>query len=146
MDTTWFKFNKTIPKNRGIESEKEKEKETLNAFHIISLSEGFDLSLLFEERNKEVEMRFATAAAAAASRVIERMEEVGKAVEFSVRKSESNVRLVGNKGVTAAFTVVEVKKGGGNTFEYNQFCATLRYVYAKLIEEADDIGIGDAAA
>ncbi|KAF5946373.1 hypothetical protein HYC85_016601 [Camellia sinensis] len=48
MDTTWFKFNNTIPKNRGIESEKEKEKEkkTLNAFHIISLSGGFDLSSL----------------------------------------------------------------------------------------------------
>ncbi|KAL7162147.1 hypothetical protein ACSBR2_042595 [Camellia fascicularis] len=142
MDTSWFKFNKTIPINvkrmsesDGIESEEAKEKETLNAFHIISLSEGFDLSPLFGERKKEEEMRFATAAAA--SRVIERMEEVGKAAEFSVRKSESKVRLVGNESgrkgklaieaetfaVTATLTVVEVKKGGGDTFEYNQFCS-----------------------
>ncbi|THG07981.1 CBL-interacting serine/threonine-protein kinase 6-like [Camellia sinensis] len=156
MDTSWFKFNKTIPKNvkrmsesDGIESDDEKEKETLNAFHIISLSEGFDLSPLFGER-KEEEMRFATAAAA--SRVIERMEEVGKAAEFSVRKSESKVRLVGNESgrkgklaieaetfaVTAALTVVEVKKGGGDTFEYNQFCSKeLRPALTDIVWTAD---------
>ncbi|KAI7986741.1 CBL-interacting serine/threonine-protein kinase 6 [Camellia lanceoleosa] len=134
----------------GIESEEEKEKETLNAFHIISLSEGFDLSPLFGERKKEEEMRFATAAAA--SRVIEKMEEVGKAAEFSVRKSESKVRLVGNESgrkgklaieaetfaVTAALTVVEVKKGGGDTFEYNQFCSKeLRPALTDIVWIAD---------
>ncbi|KAI8031754.1 CBL-interacting serine/threonine-protein kinase 6 [Camellia lanceoleosa] len=133
----------------GIESEEEKEKETLNAFHIISLSEGFDLSPLFGERKKEEEMRVATAAA---SRVIEKMEEVGKAAEFSVRKSESKVRLVGNESgrkgklaieaetfaVTAALTVVEVKKGGGDTFEYNQFCSKeLRPALTDIVWIAD---------
>ncbi|KAL7241814.1 hypothetical protein ACSBR1_014407 [Camellia fascicularis] len=83
-------------------------------------------------------MRFAMAAAAAASRVIERMEEVGKAVKFSVRKSESNVRLVGNKSGRKGTLAIEEKMFA--------VTAALTVVEAKLIEEADDIGIGDAAA
>ncbi|CAI0542421.1 unnamed protein product [Linum tenue] len=119
------------------ESKSEKSKETLNAFHIISLSEGFDLSPLFEEKKKmeKEELRFATTRPA--SSVISRLEEVGKAGKFSVKKSETKVKLQGQasgrKGklgiqaeifaVTQSFFVVEVKKDNGDTLEYNQFCS-----------------------
>ncbi|CAM8891768.1 unnamed protein product [Rhodiola kirilowii] len=138
----WFKTE--VPKELGfnqdhlvMDMESKMKSETLNAFHIISLSEGFDLSPLFEEKKREdkEEMRFATTRPA--SSVISRLEEVGKAVKFSVRKSESRVRLqgmeIGRKGklvieaeifsVTSSFVVVEVKKDGGDTLEYNQFCS-----------------------
>ncbi|KAL9659370.1 hypothetical protein QQ045_024176 [Rhodiola kirilowii] len=138
----WFKTK--VPKELGfnqdhlvMDMESKMKSETLNAFHIISLSEGFDLSPLFEEKKREdkEEMRFATTRPA--SSVISRLEEVGKAVKFSVRKSESRVRLqgmeIGRKGklvieaeifsVTSSFVVVEVKKDGGDTLEYNQFCS-----------------------
>ncbi|KAI6682448.1 hypothetical protein NL676_036329 [Syzygium grande] len=114
-----------------------KQTETLNAFHIISLSEGFDLSPLFEEKKREEkeEMRFATTRPA--SSVISRLEEVAKAGKFSIKKSESKVKLqgqeTGRKGklgiaaeifaVTPSFLVVEVKKDNGDTLEYNQFCS-----------------------
>uniref|UniRef100_A0A7N0TGG4 non-specific serine/threonine protein kinase n=1 Tax=Kalanchoe fedtschenkoi TaxID=63787 RepID=A0A7N0TGG4_KALFE len=138
----WLKTN--VPKQMIInedqviiEMESKMKSETLNAFHIISLSEGFDLSPLFEEKKREEkeEMRFATTRPA--SSVISRLEEVGKAVKFTVRKSESRVRLqgmeTGRKGklaieaeifpVTSSFVMVEVKKDGGDTLEYNQFCS-----------------------
>nr|XP_025673489.1 CBL-interacting serine/threonine-protein kinase 6-like [Arachis hypogaea] len=64
MESPWFK--KPVPKNmlRGMKEEDEEEKEkeieekmkqpsTMNAFHIISLSEGFDLLRLFEEKKRE---------------------------------------------------------------------------------------------
>ncbi|CAM8888753.1 unnamed protein product [Rhodiola kirilowii] len=138
----WFKTEvpKELVLNQDhlvINMESKMKSETLNAFHIISLSEGFDLSPLFEEKKREdkEEMRFATTRPA--SSVISRLEEVGKAVKFSVRKSESRVRLqgmeIGRKGklvieaeifsVTSSFVVVEVKKDGGDTLEYNQFCS-----------------------
>ncbi|CAM8897373.1 unnamed protein product [Rhodiola kirilowii] len=138
----WFKIEvpKELVLNQDhlvINMESKMKSETLNAFHIISLSEGFDLSPLFEEKKREdkEEMRFATTRPA--SSVISRLEEVGKAVKFSVRKSESRVRLqgmeIGRKGklvieaeifsVTSSFVVVEVKKDGGDTLEYNQFCS-----------------------
>ncbi|KAK2985781.1 hypothetical protein RJ640_012599 [Escallonia rubra] len=145
MDSAWFK--KTVPKSVRIEPilveddestawKGKEEIETLNAFHIISLSEGFDLSPLFEEKKREEkeEMRFATARPA--SSVISKLEEVAKAMKFSVKKSDTSVRLQGlengRKGklsiaadifaVTPSFLVVEVKKSSGDTLEYNQFC------------------------
>ncbi|KAG9138683.1 hypothetical protein Leryth_018571 [Lithospermum erythrorhizon] len=151
MDSGWFK--KSVP-SRGLckeeEEEEEEEKmvdkkgketetaESMNAFHIISLSQGFDLSPLFEEKAKmeKPEMRFATTKPA--SSVISKLEEVAKnSGKFSVMKSDSCVRLKGQErgrkgklgisadifAVTSSFLVVEVKKSSGDTFEYNQFCS-----------------------
>ncbi|XP_073067019.1 CBL-interacting serine/threonine-protein kinase 6-like [Primulina eburnea] len=147
MDCSWFK--KSNFRRLGSKEEQEltaedeanvgkgKEAETLNAFHIISLSEGFDLSPLFEEKNKveKEELRFATASPA--SSVISKLEEVAKTKNFSIKKSDSYVRLqgleCGRKGklgidadffaVAPSFLVVEVKKSSGDTLEYNQFCS-----------------------
>ncbi|KAK7291962.1 hypothetical protein RIF29_07540 [Crotalaria pallida] len=151
MDSPWFK--KPVPKSMMIRSKKEEENnelfdfeekdntcemsKTMNAFHIISLSEGFDLSPLFEEKKRaeREEMRFATAGTS--SSVISRLEEVAKAVKFDVKSSDTKVRLQGQqrgrKGkltiaadiyeVTQSFMVVEVKKNNGDTLEYNQFCS-----------------------
>lgn len=147
IDSSWFKKSsqKTIRSKEEQEFAAEdevsfgkgKEAQTLNAFHIISLSEGFDLSPLFEEKKRaeKEELRFATTTSA--SSVISKLEEVGKTRNFSVKKSESCVRLQGmesgRKGklgiaadifsVTPSFVVVEVKKSSGDTLEYNQFCS-----------------------
>ncbi|XP_022135069.1 CBL-interacting serine/threonine-protein kinase 6 [Momordica charantia] len=143
MESSWFR--KSVPRTVITKEEQEfdesneklKQSETLNAFHIISLSEGFDLSPLFEEKKREEkeELRFATTRPA--SSVISKLEEVAKAGKFSVKKSESRVRLQGHEcgrkgklsvaaeifAVTPSFLVVEVKKDHGDTLEYNQFCS-----------------------
>ncbi|KAL4654352.1 hypothetical protein ACB092_01G372100 [Castanea dentata] len=145
MDSSWFK--KSAPKSILTKEEQEyleyekspfKQSESLNAFHIISLSEGLNLSPLFEEKKREEkeELRFATTRPA--SSVISTLEEVAaKNGNFSVKKSESRVRLQGNEcgrkgklaiaaeifAVTPSFLVVEVKKNSGDTLEYNQFCS-----------------------
>ncbi|KAG6410480.1 hypothetical protein SASPL_128541 [Salvia splendens] len=147
IDSSWFKKS-SIKMIRSKEEQdfaaedevslgKGKEAQTLNAFHIISLSEGFDLSPLFEEKRRaeKEEMRFATTTSA--SNVISKLEEVGKTRNFSVKKSDSCVRLQGlesgRKGklgiaadifsVAPSVVVVEVKKSSGDTLEYNQFCS-----------------------
>ncbi|KAL3840642.1 hypothetical protein ACJIZ3_025233 [Penstemon smallii] len=142
MDSPWFK--KSIP--RGLRSKEIQEfdegkgkeaAESLNAFHIISLSEGFNLSPLFEEKKRaeKEELRFATMRPA--SSVISTLEEVAKTKNFKVKKSDSCVRLQGQESgrkgklgidadifaVTPSFLVVEVKKTSGDTLEYNQFCS-----------------------
>ncbi|KAI8565711.1 hypothetical protein RHMOL_Rhmol03G0282500 [Rhododendron molle] len=152
MESSWFK--KSVPKTMRLKEEerkeassfedclqKEKKTETLNAFHIISLSEGFNLSPLFEEKKREEreELRFATTGTTA-SEVVSRLEEAAaRAGKFSVRKSEDNssVRLQGEKSgrkgklsiaaeifaFTPSVLVVEVRKSSGDTLEYNQFCS-----------------------
>ncbi|RHN64904.1 putative protein kinase CAMK-CAMKL-CHK1 family [Medicago truncatula] len=145
----WFK--KPVPKSIAMRKKEKEEEEdkvfefmeceksstTMNAFHIISLSEGFDLSPLFEEKKREEreEMRFATGGTP--SRVISKLEQVAKAVKFDVKSSDTKVRLQGQErgrkgklaiaadiyAVTPSFLVVEVKKDKGDTLEYNQFCS-----------------------
>ncbi|XP_073031286.1 CBL-interacting serine/threonine-protein kinase 6-like [Primulina eburnea] len=147
LNSSWFKKKSTVRQSKSkLEQEfalgdgvngKGNEPETLNAFHIISLSEGFDLSPLFENTKKidKEELRFGTMTPA--SSVISKIEEVAKTRNFSVKKSDSCVRLQGQESgrkgklgiavdifaVVASFLVVEVKKYSGDTLEYNQFCS-----------------------
>ncbi|XP_027345147.1 CBL-interacting serine/threonine-protein kinase 12-like isoform X4 [Abrus precatorius] len=104
---------------------------SLNAFDIISFSQGFDLSGLFEEKGDEA--RFVSGASV--SKIIAKLEETAQLVSFTVRKKDCRVSLEGSKeGVkgpltiaveifelTSSLVVVEVKKKGGDKAEYEQF-------------------------
>jgi 5'-AMP-activated protein kinase catalytic alpha subunit len=104
----------------------------LNAFDIISFSQGFDLSGLFEEKGDEA--RFVSGAPV--SKIISKLEEIAKLVSFTVRKKDCRVSLEGSReGVkgpltiaaeifelTPSLVVVEVKKKGGDKAEYEKFC------------------------
>ncbi|KAG2249723.1 hypothetical protein Bca52824_089351 [Brassica carinata] len=127
MDSHWFKKSSTRSRNEPVVAATEaedldvsvhkskEETETLNAFHIIALSEG------------------------PASSVISSLEEAAKVGnKFDVRKSECRVRIEGKQNgrkgklaveaeifaVAPSFVVVEVKKDHGDTLEYNNFCST----------------------
>ncbi|KAH0706988.1 CBL-interacting serine/threonine-protein kinase 6 [Solanum tuberosum] len=148
MESNWFK--KTVPRTMRSKEEEEfahvgdedwvgkvKKIESLNAFHIISLSEGFDLSPLFEEKKKKEKEQLRFATTKPASSVISKLEEVAKTSKFSLKRSDSSVRLQGKESgrkgklgisadifaVTPSFLVVEVRKACGDTLEYNQFCS-----------------------
>lgn len=115
------------------------EPERLNAFHLISLSEGFDLSPLFEEGEKREEgMRFATREPA--SGVVARLEEVAAKATGKLRVTKSGaagVRLEGEErgrkgrlavaadifAVAPSVLVVDVRKASGDTVEYRRFCS-----------------------
>ncbi|KAJ0964890.1 hypothetical protein J5N97_026028 [Dioscorea zingiberensis] len=105
---------------------------SLNAFDIISFSQGFNLSGLFEERGEE--SRFVSGEPV--SNIISKLEEIAKVVSFTVRKKDCSVSLAGTregeKGplaiaaeiyeLTPELVVVEVKKKGGDKGEYEEFC------------------------
>uniref|UniRef100_A0A0D9X8B0 non-specific serine/threonine protein kinase n=1 Tax=Leersia perrieri TaxID=77586 RepID=A0A0D9X8B0_9ORYZ len=151
VDSPWFRKTSISrqpppPPPTAPAAEKEKdEPETLNAFHLISLSEGFDLSPLFEgdsgKGRREGGMLFATREPA--SGVVSRLEELaarsGAGRMMRVTKSGARgVRLEGAerggaKGrlavaadiftVAPSVLVVDVKKDGGDTLEYRSFCS-----------------------
>lgn len=119
---------------------------SLNAFDIISFSQGFDLSGLFEEKGDEA--RFVSAAPV--SKIISKLEEVAHLVSFTVRKKDCRVSLEGfREGVkgpltiaaeifelTPSLVVVEVKKKGGDKVEYEKFCnSELRPALENLMVE-----------
>jgi len=105
----------------------------LNAFDIISLSAGFDLSGLFEESMRRREARFTSAKPATA--IISKLEEIAKRLRFKVKKKDGGVLKMegakeGRKGVlaidaeifevTPTFHLIEIKKTNGDTLEYQK--------------------------
>ncbi|PKU82449.1 CBL-interacting protein kinase 19 [Dendrobium catenatum] len=105
---------------------------SLNAFDIISFSQGFDLSGLFEERGEET--RFLSSEPV--SNIISKLEEIAKVVKFTVRKRDCRVSLEGTregeKGpltiaveifeLTPTLVLVDIKKKAGDRGEYEEFC------------------------
>ncbi|ONK61798.1 uncharacterized protein A4U43_C08F33690 [Asparagus officinalis] len=104
----------------------------LNAFDIICLSSGFDLSGLFE-RDQRKEARFTSRQPATA--IMSKMEEVAENLKLIVRKKDGGVLKMegskpGRKGILAidaeiyevapSLHLVEVKKTNGDTLEYQK--------------------------
>ncbi|KAK4773598.1 hypothetical protein SAY87_028617 [Trapa incisa] len=106
---------------------------TLNAFDIISISAGFDLSGLFEDSYQKRETRFACRQPA--NVIISKLVEMAKHLRLKVSKKEGGLlRLEGlNEGgkgalvidaeifeLTPSFHLVELKKSNGDTLEYQR--------------------------
>lgn len=103
----------------------------LNAFDIISYSAGFDLSGLFEEKEKKKEVRFT--ANKPSSIIISKLEDIGKRLKLKMKKKDAGMlkfegSKAGRKGalgidaeifeITPCFHLVEMKKSSGDTLEY----------------------------
>ncbi|KAK0595340.1 hypothetical protein LWI29_005755 [Acer saccharum] len=105
----------------------------LNAFDIISLSAGFDLSGFFEEFSQKCEAKFTSKQPA--SVIIAKLEEVAKLLKLKVTKKAGGLLKLeglkeGRKGIlsidaeifeiTPNFHLVEVKKSSGDSLEYQK--------------------------
>ncbi|KAK4837502.1 hypothetical protein QYF36_005987 [Acer negundo] len=105
----------------------------LNAFDIISLSAGFDLSGFFEENSQKCESKFTSKHPA--SVIIAKLEEVAKLLKLKVTKKAGGLLKLeglkeGRKGIlsidaeifqiTPNFHLVEVKKSSGDSLEYQK--------------------------
>ncbi|CBI30698.3 unnamed protein product, partial [Vitis vinifera] len=143
MDNPWFKkgFKPIVApqpnRNDSMSDETTSSMKPtcLNAFDIISLSPGFDLSGLFEkDTNHRPDARFTTKQPA--STIVSKLEEIAEMERFKVKKKDGTVKLQGSKEgrkgqlaidaeifeVTPSLFVVEVKKTAGDTLEYKKFC------------------------
>ncbi|XP_022714741.1 CBL-interacting serine/threonine-protein kinase 25-like [Durio zibethinus] len=106
-----------------------------NAFELISsMSSGFDLSNLFENKRKPASLFTSKCSASA---ILSRLESMGKKLNFSVScmkdfKVKMQGKVEGRKGklavtaevfeVVPEVAVVEFSKSAGDTLEYNKFC------------------------
>ncbi|CAM0955005.1 unnamed protein product [Alopecurus aequalis] len=106
---------------------------SLNAFDIISLSSGFDLSGLFDERYSQREARFTSKLPPAT--VYARLKELAKRMKLKVIKKDNGLLKLttgkeGKKGilefdaeifeVAPSFLLVELTKTNGDTMEYQK--------------------------
>ncbi|XP_058112765.1 CBL-interacting serine/threonine-protein kinase 23-like isoform X4 [Magnolia sinica] len=130
--------------------EKDRRPSFLNAFDIISLSEGLNLSGLFEkEQGVRREMRFTLRCSA--SEILAKMEESAKPLGFSVKRRDYKMRLegrdLGRKGhltistevleVSPLLSVVEMKKAGGDALEFDRFYENYSAALKDVVWTAD---------
>lgn len=149
LDASWFNYTvhpieDVVPvdmdlafdsiNSSTIEGKQATEKLTnLNAFDIISLSNGFDLSGMFGESPNKEESKFTSTNTA--STIITKLEEIAKSLRLRLTKKDGGLLKMegskpGRKGVmsinteifqiTPNFHVVEIKKTSGDTLEYQK--------------------------
>ncbi|XP_073281694.1 CBL-interacting protein kinase 2-like [Primulina huaijiensis] len=154
MENLWFRkgFQSKIPwadaysKNSNIETEKKTAIDadatlkadidrltSLNAFDIISLSTGFDLSGLFEENDNKRDFRFTSDQPA--KNIISRMEDLAKRLKLKIMNKDGGLlkfegSKCGRKGTLSVdaeifeiapdFHLVEMKKASGDTLEFQK--------------------------
>lgn len=106
----------------------------LNAFELISFNKGLNLSSLFQKQ-QEVKLETRFTSKCSAPEIISKMEETAKPLGFNVHKRDYKMKLqgekIGRKGhlsiatevfeVTPSVFLVEVRKSGGDTLEYQKF-------------------------
>ncbi|XP_055813611.1 CBL-interacting serine/threonine-protein kinase 7-like [Solanum dulcamara] len=115
MNTQWFKKSSSMKQEQstkqfgeGILEKESKHMERLNAFDIISMSSGLDLSGLFEAGMNKKEMRFTTNVDLAS--VEERVMNIGKSEGYRVEKRKNGgIGLVKGR-VVLLVEILEVAK------------------------------------
>ncbi|CAN6169247.1 unnamed protein product [Urochloa humidicola] len=113
--------------------QEERKPTNMNAFDIISLSTGLDLSGMFEESEKKRESKFTSTNTS--STIISKIEDIAKSLRLKLTKKDGGLLKMegskpGRKGVMGIdaeifevspnFHLVEIKKTNGDTLEYQK--------------------------
>ncbi|KAM0935034.1 putative protein kinase CAMK-CAMKL-CHK1 family [Dioscorea sansibarensis] len=116
-------------------TEKKERPESMNAFALISRSQGFNLGNLFEKQMGLVKRETRFTSKCSPNEIISKIEETAKPLGFNVRKRNYKMRLQGDKTgrkghlsvatevfeVAPSLHVVELRKTGGDTLEFHNF-------------------------
>ncbi|CAL5412533.1 unnamed protein product [Camellia sinensis] len=112
---------------------------TMNAFELISKSQGLNLGSLFEKQMGLVKRETRFTSKCPANVIISKIEETAVPLGFDVKKNNYKMKLqgekTGRKGHLAVATeifevapslyMVELRKAGGDTLEFHMFCSTI---------------------
>lgn len=116
-------------------TEKKKKPASMNAFELISKTQGFSLENLFGKQAGVVKRETRIASHSPANEIMSRIEEAAKPLGFNVDKRNYRMKLKGDKGgrkgqlsvatevfeVAPSLHMVELRKIGGDTLEFHNF-------------------------
>ncbi|KAG5515872.1 hypothetical protein RHGRI_036798 [Rhododendron griersonianum] len=125
--------------NLVVERREERPPVFLNAFELISKSQGLNLSSLFEKQMGLVKRETRFTSKCPASEIISKIEEAAVPLGFDVKKNNYKLKLQGEKTgrkghlsvstevfeVAPSLCMVELRKGGGDTLEFHKFYKNL---------------------
>ncbi|XP_042452708.1 CBL-interacting protein kinase 9-like [Zingiber officinale] len=116
-------------------TEKKEKPESMNAFELISRSQGFNLGNLFEKQMGLVKRETRFTSQHPPNEILSKLEEAAKPLGFKVRKHNYKMKLQGDKSgrkghlsvatevfeVAPSLHMVELRKTGGDTLEFHKF-------------------------
>ncbi|KAE7996161.1 hypothetical protein FH972_000906 [Carpinus fangiana] len=129
---------------------------TMNAFELISTSQGLNLSTLFEKQMGLVKRETRFTSKCPANEIISKIEQAAMPLGFDVKKNNFKMKLQGEKTgrkghlsvsteifeVAPSLYMVELRKSGGDTLEFHKFYKSLttglKDIVWKTTDEADE--------
>ncbi|KAJ6992533.1 CBL-interacting serine/threonine-protein kinase 23-like [Populus alba] len=129
---------------------------TMNAFELISTSQGLNLSSLFEKQMGLVKRETRFTSKHSASEIISKIEAAAAPLGFDVKKNNFKMKLQGEKDgrkgrlsvstevfeVAPSLYMVEVRKSDGDTLEFHKFYKNLstglKDIVWKTIDEEEE--------
>ncbi|OIW02279.1 hypothetical protein TanjilG_11173 [Lupinus angustifolius] len=116
-------------------TERKEKPVSMNAFELISRSQGFNLDSLFEKQTGVVKRETHFTSQRPANEIMSKIEEAAKPLGFNVHKRDYKMKLQGDKSgrkghlsvatevfeVAPSLHMVELRKTGGDTLEFHKF-------------------------
>ncbi|KAL3699670.1 hypothetical protein R1sor_017692 [Riccia sorocarpa] len=141
-----------------VEEKKEAGPIAMNAFELISLSRGLNLSGLFEEQPDMVKRETRFTSKHPANEIVSKIEEAAKPLGFNVQKRNYKMKLQGDKQgrkghlsvatevfeVAPSLFMVELRKAGGDTLEYHKFYKNLSHGLKDIVWKSEVEAPGDS--
>ncbi|XP_028097648.1 CBL-interacting serine/threonine-protein kinase 23-like isoform X6 [Camellia sinensis] len=148
-------FNESVDSQNLIVERREERPATpviMNAFELISTSQGLNLSSLFEKHMGIVKRETRFTSKCPANEIMSKIEEAASPLGFDVRKKNYKLKLeaqkTGHKGHLAVATeifevapslcMVELRKAAGDTLEFHECPCFLDWHSSKMVSEASN--------
>ncbi|KAL2893387.1 CBL-interacting serine/threonine-protein kinase 9 [Bienertia sinuspersici] len=143
-------------KEENLVTERREKPVSMNAFELISGSQGFNLESLFQKEPGSVKRETRFTSQRPANEIVSKIEEAAKSLDFNVRKQNYKMKLQGHssgrKGrlsvatevfeVAPSFHVVELRKTGGDTLEFHKFFKNFSSGLKDVVWKSDTIDEG----
>ncbi|KAF7801249.1 CBL-interacting serine/threonine-protein kinase 23 [Senna tora] len=107
---------------------------TMNAFELISTSQGLNLSSLFEKQMGLVKRQTRFTSKCSANEIISRIEQASMPLGFEVKKNNYKIFEV-----APSLYMVELRKAGGDTLEFHKFYKSLSTGLKDIVWKAEPI-------
>jgi len=128
-------FNETGEPAQLVVERREERPAVMNAFELISTSQGLNLGTLFEKQTGSVKRETRFASRLPANEILSKIEAAAGPMGFNVQKRNYKLKLQGEnpgrKGqlaiatevfeVTPSLYMVELRKSNGDTLEFHKF-------------------------
>ncbi|OVA11558.1 Protein kinase domain [Macleaya cordata] len=135
LDDVDAAFNETMEPGNLVVEKREERPVTMNAFELISKSQGLNLGSLFEKQMGPVKRETRFTSKCSANEIISKIEEAAMPLGFNVKKNNYKMKLQGEKSgrkghlsiatevleVAPSLYMVELRKAGGDTLEFHKF-------------------------